>query len=127
MRKNDWQVLVVEDEDDSAQIVSNILRHHGIQVRVARNGRECILSLEESQPTIVLMDLAMPEMDGWDTLVAMRTNPETAHIPVVAVTAFHSASVAEDAIHAGFDAYFPKPLDAESFVNSLEGYVPATR
>jgi len=116
---NDWQILVVEDEDDSLQMVSKILQHHGIQVQVARNGYECIKLLKKIDVTMIIMDLAMPEMDGWETLVEIRANPETAHLPVVAITAYHSANVAQDAVHAGFDAYFPKPPDAISFVDRL--------
>ena len=68
---------------------------------------------------MIIMDLAMPEMDGWETLMEIRANPATAHIPVVAITAYHSANVAQDAVQAGFDAYFPKPPDAISFVDKL--------
>lgn len=113
-------ILVVEDEDDSVQVVSKILKYHGIEVVITRNGRECIEMLQHIEPSVVVMDLAMPEMDGWETLVAMRSNPSTAHIPVVAVTAYHSAKVAFDAIGAGFNAYFPKPLDPEHFVKDLD-------
>lgn len=119
MNTNQWQVLVVEDEDDSLQMVSKILQHHQIHVHIARNGHQCIDMLQKVDPTLVIMDLAMPEMDGWETLMQIRSNPDTAHIPVVAITAFHSANVAQDAMAAGFDAYFPKPPDALSFVDKL--------
>jgi CheY-like chemotaxis protein len=119
MNTNGWQVLVVEDENDSIKMVSKILSHHGIQVYVANNGRECLTRLNELSPTLVVMDLAMPEMDGWETLHHMRANPVSAHIPVVAITAYHSANVANDAVQAGFDAYFPKPLDPKTFVTDL--------
>jgi len=114
-----WQVLIVEDEDDSLQMVSKILDHHGVQIHIARNGQECINMLKQIDATLVIMDLAMPEKDGWETLMEIRAKPETAHIPVVAITAYHSANVAQDAIQAGFDAYFPKPPDALSFVDQL--------
>ena len=119
MKPNQWQVLIVEDEDDSLQVVTKILRYHHINVHVARNGQQCIKMLKQVDPTLVIMDLAMPEMDGWETLMQMRSDPNTAHIPVVAITAFHSANVAQDAMAAGFDAYFPKPPDALSFVDKL--------
>jgi CheY-like chemotaxis protein len=116
-----WHVLVVEDEYDSLQMVSKILSYHGITVVVAKNGRECLERLAEFEPTIIITDLAMPGMDGWQTLAAIRSNPATQHIPVVAMTAYDSVSVAEDAHNAGFDAYFPKPVDPRSFVQSLAG------
>ena len=119
MSLNNWRVLIVEDEYDSQQMVSKILSHHGVDIYLAGNGNECLDMIEDIEPTIVVTDLAMPDMDGWEMLMAVRSNPTTAHIPVVAMTAFHSANVAEDAIHAGFNAYFPKPVDPNSFVDSL--------
>ncbi len=73
-----WRVLVVEDEFDSIQMVSKILRHHGAEVFIARNGIECLKVLATMTPTLVIMDLALPEMDGWETLHQMRLNPDTA-------------------------------------------------
>lgn len=115
----DWRVLVVEDEYDSIQMVSKILRHHGAEVHVAHNGHECMAMLQEFEPTLVIMDLALPEMDGWETLKSIRSNQQTAHLPVVAITAYHSVNVAEDAASAGFNAYFPKPLDTNALVRKL--------
>lgn len=119
----DWLVLVVEDEFDSVQMVSKILSFHGIQVVVARNGVECLAYLDHVQPALIITDLAMPEMDGWQTLAALRARPDTRNIPVVAITAYHSVDVAEEAISAGFDAYFAKPVNARTFVPSLEKIV----
>jgi len=123
MTKNDWQVIVVEDEFDSARMVSKILSYHGIQVHVAHNGHECLELLEWLEPTLIVTDLAMPQMDGWQTLGAIRSNPQTAHIPVVAITAYYSVDVAEEAVNAGFDAYYSKPLDPKSFVQDLNRIV----
>ncbi len=121
MLTKDWHILVVEDEFDSIQMVSKILQHHGAQVSVARDGNDCLRFLETNagMPTLIVMDLALPEMDGWETLSKIRQNPRLAHIPVVAITAYHSASVAEDARRAGFDGYLPKPLDTQLFVQHL--------
>lgn len=114
-----WQVLVVEDEFDSVQVVSKILTFHGLEVHIAHNGIECMAQLEELVPALVLTDLAMPEMDGWRTLAAIRANPRTQHIPVAAMTAYHSVDVAEQAVVAGFDAYFSKPVNARTLVKDL--------
>lgn len=119
MNDSGWQVLVVEDEYDSLQVVSKILKFHGIQVVVAHHGGECMELLDRMTPTLIVTDLAMPMMDGWQTLAAVRANPRTEHIPVVAVTAYHSVDVAEEAMNAGFDGYFAKPVDPRSFVQSL--------
>jgi len=100
-------------------MVSKILTYHGIEVRIAHDGGECLALLETFEPTLIVTDLAMPVMDGWQTLDAIRSNPQTAHIPVVAITAYYSVDVAEEALHAGFDAYYAKPLDPRSFVQDL--------
>lgn len=114
-----WRVLVVEDEYDSIQMVSKILRHHGAEVHIARTGLECLKMLETLNPSIVIMDLALPEMDGWETLAKIRANPTTRELPVVAITAYHSVSVEEDAREAGFNAYFPKPLNTNRIIQQL--------
>ena len=116
---SNWRILVVEDEFDSIQMVSKILNHSGAEVHVAHNGYECIQMLETFTPTFIIMDLALPEMDGWETLEKIRENEQTAHIPVAAITAYHSVNVEEDAHDAGFNAYFPKPLDTINIVDSL--------
>jgi two-component system chemotaxis sensor kinase CheA len=67
---SDWQILVVEDEFDSIQMVSKILQHYGAEVHIAHNGFECLDILETLQPTLVIMDLALPEMDGWENTQA---------------------------------------------------------
>lgn len=123
MDASKWEVLIVEDEHDSAQVVSEILSHHGATLHVVNGGEECLAALIKISPTVIVMDLSMPEMDGWQTLMEIRANPDTAHIPVVAVTAYHSTNVAADAVAAGFNAYFPKPLDAATFVESVAGVI----
>jgi CheY-like chemotaxis protein len=115
-----WHVLIAEDEPDSVRMVSKILEHHGVRVDVAHNGDECLALLEHTTPTLVIVDLAMPGRDGWQTLAAIRANPATAHLPVVAVTAYYAPDVAEDAARAGFDGFFSKPISARAFVPCLE-------
>jgi len=120
MKQNEWQILLVEDEYDSTQMVSEILGYYGIHVHVVRNGVECLEALNKLTPTLIIMDLAMPEMDGWETLSAIRANPRTSHIPVVATTAYHSSNVEDNSLKAGFDGYFPKPISPASFVDELQ-------
>ncbi|MEM9950992.1 MAG: response regulator [Chloroflexota bacterium] len=120
---DNWSVLVVEDEYDSIQMVSKILRHHGAQVEIARTGHECLEKLEAFTPTFIIMDLMLPEMDGWETLAQIRANDHTAHLKVFAITAYHSVNVEEDAHQAGFDAYFPKPLNTNRIVEKLASLI----
>lgn len=116
MDLSSWLVLVVEDEIDSAMVVSQVFNHYGAEVAVAHNGEECLNRLSELEPTVVVMDLSMPELDGWQALAAIRNNPTTAYLPVIAITAFDSSMVQRRAREAGFDAYFSKPLQVDEFV-----------
>ena len=107
---SNWKVLVVEDTEDDKMVISKIFRHHGAEVLTANNGEDCLSILSQMLPTFVVTDLSMPLMDGWQTLASIRANANTAHIPVIAVTAYHSADMDIDVQKAGFDAYFPKPV-----------------
>jgi CheY-like chemotaxis protein len=116
-----WQILIVEDDEDSFRVIEEALQYFrsDVAVRGASNGRECLEVLGTFQPTLVIMDLDLPEVDGWAALSAIRANPATAHLLVVALTAYHSASVYEDALKAGFNGYYTKPIDVFSFGKSL--------
>ncbi len=114
-----WHFLVVEDTDDDVQMVSKVLTHHNIQVTITRNGHECLDALAQFEPTAIIMDLAMPGLNGWETLVEIRANPDTAHIPVIAITAYGSDRVAQDALEAGFNGYIPKPIKPTQFVGQV--------
>ena len=119
MNIENWTVIVVEDTYDDIQLASAILKHHGVNVQVANNGIECLKLLEDFEPTLIITDLSMPEMDGWEMLAELRSNNAINHIPVIAVTAYDSVDVAHDAMNAGFNAYIAKPLSPRTFVDSL--------
>lgn len=114
-----WQVIVVEDSYDDQQLVSRMLEHYGATVHLVADGNACLDLLKTITPTVIVTDLSLPHRDGWQTLVAIRSNLATAHIPVVAVTAYDSADVARDAREMGFNGYFGKPLDPLTFSQDL--------
>ncbi len=120
---NTWKVLVIEDEDDSMEFVQGLLEHHGIESIGASSGEEALEALKTMQPTLLIVDLALPGLDGWELLKRFKAHPVLRDVPRVAITAYHTPEVAEQAIEAGFDAYFAKPLDATSFVRELEAIV----
>ena len=120
---SDWTILVVEDTADDVNVISKILTFHGAKVIVAHNGVDCIEKLENLTPTVIITDLAMPEMDGWSTLEWIKSNPRTQHIPVIAVTAFHSSDMDVDVHTAGFDAYLPKPLRPNTLIDLISDIV----
>ena len=119
MKLQDWTIIVVEDTFDDVELASAILTYHGATVKIANNGHECLQMLAEFEPKLIITDLAMPGMDGWEMLQRIRAADLTRHIPVVAMTAYDSVDVAHDADNAGFDAYFAKPLSPRTLVQDL--------
>lgn len=119
------RVLVVEDEYDSAEMVSQMLSYHNIDVETAINGRDGLERLQEYLPDLIVTDISMPEIDGWRFLEGLRSDSSLAHLPVIAVTAYHSRQVQIDAQKAGFDAYFQKPIDVDAFIATLEELLDA--
>jgi two-component system, sensor histidine kinase len=118
-------VLLIEDEYDSAQMIAKILTYYGIEVRVARGASEGLTLLTHYHPALIVTDLAMPGMDGWELLSAVRSNLLLRHIPVVAITAYHSFQVEQEATHFGFNGYFPKPVNPRTFAHALITLVQA--
>lgn len=123
MSIKEWNVLVVEDEADSMELVQGLLSHYGIKCYGVPSGEEALSALESMSPTLIILDLALPGVDGWGVLKAIRSHRSLSNVPCVAITAFHTAELADQAIKAGFDAYFPKPIDATSFVRELQTIV----
>ena len=115
-----WKVILVDDEPDSLDLLHDILTLNGAEVYRAGGGEQCLALLSKVTPTVVILDLAMPRPDGWDLLKAIRATPKVAHVPVVAVTAYYSDAVTEQAYKAGFNAFFPKPIKANGFLTSLK-------
>lgn len=120
-----WTVVLVDDELDSLNLVADVLALQGAEVHQAVSGREGLMLLHTVTPTIIVLDLAMPRPDGWDVLAAIRTTPNLAAVPVVAITAYYSEKVAQEAYRAGFDAFSPKPIKAGDFVRLLQDVISA--
>jgi CheY-like chemotaxis protein len=122
MSPKNWQILVVEDDPDGQVVVATILEHLNISIDVANNAEEAENYLFQMgrQYTAAILDLALPGKDGWELLAEIQSYQETADLPCIAVTAFHTSKLREDAIKAGFLAYFAKPIEATTFARSLE-------
>lgn len=124
MSINQWKVLVVEDEFDSAQMMSLILKHYGIEVEVAHNGKECLQALEGGLPTAIVLDLMMPEMDGWQTYQHLR---EVTDVPVLVVSAIHNKDEVVRALRMGMDDYITKPFVNAEVVARVEAVLRRSR
>jgi len=113
-------ILVVEDNLDNYELVRTILGLAGYDTFLAVNGRDGVNAARKQKPDLILMDMALPEMDGWDATVRIREDPETTHIPMVALTVHSLPIDRKRALDAGVDAYLSKPFDAVQFLQVVE-------
>lgn len=113
-------VLVVEDNLDNYELVRTILEIAGYDTFLAVNGRDGVEAARKQKPDLILMDMALPEMNGWDATKRIRDDPQTAHIPMVALTVHSLPGERKRALDAGVDAYLSKPFDAYQFIQLVE-------
>jgi len=116
-----WNILVVDDEPDALEVVGRILRHFGATVHLASDGEEGLALAKKFKDELkfIISDLSMPVLDGWGLLFEVRNDPDTKHIPLVALTAHAMPGDQERALGAGFHNYITKPFTAESFMQDL--------
>ncbi len=112
-------ILVVDDEADSLEVAQTLLEMCGAAVYTASNGREGLAKASQSQPRFILSDLSMPEMSGWQFVSALKKDPRTQPIPVIALTAHAMQSDRDLGFAAGFHSYLTKPLMPETFIHSV--------
>ena len=103
------RILVVEDDPDNRRIVAKVLSVEGYHVIEATDGMEALARARAERPDLILMDLALPNVDGWEATRRLKSDPETRSIPVVALTAVAMRGDEEQARAAGCDDYLPKP------------------
>jgi two-component system cell cycle response regulator DivK len=121
-------VLVVEDNERNRKLVRTILEFRGYEVVELEDGEMTVPTAKRVKPVLVLMDIELPKVDGITALGMLRADPETAHLPVAAVTASVTPGERERVVAAGFNAYIAKPIDVMSFgeqVDKLAGRVGA--
>lgn len=119
-------ILIADDYDDNRELLRLMLEAEGYAVREVRDGRECVEAARAEPPDLVLIDLSMPVMDGWNALRELRADERTRALRCVAVTAFAAQSDQQRALAAGFDAYVSKPFRGRDLVETvarlLEGH-----
>ena len=117
---SNWTILIVDDEPDNLGVAEQLLKFTGAAVYTACNGKEGLEVLEKmEQPSFILLDLSMPEMDGWEMLEEMRKMNGFAGVPVIALTAHAMDGDAEAAFEAGFNGYIMKPVLLEPFFDEI--------
>ncbi len=109
------QILVVDDNDMNLTLVSKILELEGYQVSVACDGGEAIQSMAEKKPDLAILDVMMPDMDGYELCRKLREPPISATMPIILLTAMNSDMEKDLAIEAGANDIWSKPFDMDTF------------
>jgi CheY-like chemotaxis protein len=112
-------ILVVDDNRLNLELATDILEAAGYGVRQAASGPEAMALVKAEPPGLILMDIGLPGMDGYAVLDALRADPGTAAIPVVALTAYAMAGDEQRALAAGFDEYITKPIDTKGLPRAV--------
>jgi two-component system cell cycle response regulator DivK len=116
-------ILVVEDNADNRTLMMDLLTSLNYDVLEAPDGVQAVRLASEKKPSLVLMDLSLPEKDGWQATRELKTAPETAQIPVIALTAHAMRGDRERALEAGCDDYLAKPINLMELINMINKYI----
>lgn len=116
-------VLVIEDNEQNLYLVTFILTKNGCDVIQARDGREGIELAGQVIPALILLDIQLPVMDGYEVARALRSNPELTGVPIVAVTSYAMVGDRERTLEAGCSGYIEKPINPETFMADIEKYL----
>ncbi|HEY5409360.1 MAG TPA: response regulator [Caulobacteraceae bacterium] len=118
------RILLVEDNPENRDMLSRRLIRRGFEIEFAEDGEEAVRKAKQAAPALILMDLSLPVMDGWEATRRIKADAETASIPVIALTAHAMSSDRERALNAGCDDYDTKPVDLERLLGKMQALLP---
>ena len=116
-------ILVVEDAHDNQVLVEQVFQDSGYRVTCIQDGQTALTWLETNHPDLILLDLSLPEVDGWEVARQLKASDRTAQIPIIAVTAHAMKGDKEAAIASGCDDYLTKPLDIDLLEASVKHWL----
>ena len=114
------KILLVEDNEMNRDMLSRRLEKRGYQVLLALDGEQGIAVAQQERPDLVLMDISLPVLDGWEATRKLKSAPDTQSIPIIALTAHAMASDRDKAVEAGCDDFDTKPIDLGRLVQKIE-------
>ena len=118
------RILVVEDQEDNRQIVRDLLMTTDYEVIEAENGEEALAAVAKQQPDLILMDIQLPVMDGYEATRRIKADPALRAIPIIAITSYVLSGDEEKARAAGCDDFVPKPFSPRQLLAKIQKYVP---
>jgi CheY-like chemotaxis protein len=120
-----WRVLVIDDDEDNAFVVKRMLARLGVgEIVTIDNGEEGLHLVEAFNPSFILLDLAMPKMDGYTFKDIIRQNPQTTDLIIIAITAHISPMKKDELLQQGFDGCLIKPFKVNTLVSQIVNYLP---
>jgi CheY-like chemotaxis protein len=118
-------ILIVEDNPQSLELMSYLLEASGYLVHAAQTGAQALVAARAQSIDLILLDLQLPDVDGYQVLRGLRAEDRTATTKIIAVTAVAMVGDRERTLNAGFDHYVPKPINPRTFVSEVEAWLPA--
>jgi two-component system, cell cycle response regulator DivK len=116
-------ILVVEDQEDNRQILRDLLTSGGYDMIEAENGEDAVTSAEANRPDLILMDIQLPLLDGYEATRRIKSNPALKSIPIIVVTSYALSGDEEKARRAGCDDYVAKPYSPRQLLAKIRSYV----
>jgi two-component system cell cycle response regulator DivK len=117
------RILVVEDQEDNRQILRDLLGNAGYELTEAENGEEAIAAVAKRRPDLILMDIQLPVMDGYEATRRIRTNPDLKSVPIIAVTSYALTGDEDKARAAGCNGYVSKPYSPRDLLAKVRSYL----
>ena len=117
------RVLLIEDNEANRDMLSRRLARRGYQISIATDGRQGIAAAQAEQPDLILMDMNLPEIDGWEATRFLKSQPTTRHIPVIALTAHAMVSDRQRALEVGCDDYDTKPVELSRLLSKIAALI----
>jgi len=117
------KILVVEDNEQNLYLASFLLERNGYEVITAKDGLEAIENAKAEKPDLILMDIQLPEMDGFEATRRIKEIPEISYVPIIAVTSYAMVGDREKALASGCVGYIEKPFMPETFISEVERYL----
>jgi two-component system cell cycle response regulator DivK len=117
-------VLLVEDNEQNRYLMRFLLEKHGYSVVIACDGMAAIELVKTVMPSLILLDIQLPRLDGYQVARIMRDDKRLQDIPIIAVTSYAMMGDRETALAAGCDAYIEKPINPDTFISEIEAFMP---
>lgn len=118
------KILYIEDNEDNLYMLTRRLRRCGFSVSVATDGAQGVAMARDDVPALILMDMSLPVLDGWEATRELKAAPETRTVPIIALTAHAMTGEREKALAAGCDDYDTKPIDFKRLLDKIDRLLP---